>query len=163
MFGKLMSISDELMWRYLNLLSFQTSESLESLQSQVTAGRNPRDVKLELSMELVSRFHSQSAAQQAYDRWLSRFSKKEIPEEIVEIELSCDESQCLATTILRESGLTTSASDARRLIAQGAVHIDRNKLIDPDIALVAPGRYLIQVGKRRIANVVLLRRTPISI
>jgi tyrosyl-tRNA synthetase len=163
MFGKLMSISDELMWRYLNLLSFQTSESLESLQSQVTAGRNPRDVKLELSMELVSRFHSQSLAQQAYDRWLSRFSKKEIPEEIVEIELSCDESQCLATTILRESGLTTSASDARRLIAQGAVHIDRNKLIDPDIALVAPGRYLIQVGKRRIANVVLLRRTPISI
>lgn len=159
MFGKLMSISDELMWRYLNLLSFQTTESLENLKAQVTAGRNPRDVKLELSTELVTRFHTQFLAKGACDRWLSRFSKKELPEEIGEIELSCAEPQCPAASILRESGLTTSASEARRLIAQGAVHIDRDKLTDQDLVLAVPGRYLIQVGKRRIANVVLFRRT----
>jgi len=155
MFGKLMSISDEVMWRYLELLSFLATKEIENLKRQVDEGRNPRDVKLELSTELVSRFHSQRLAHEACDRWLSRFSKKELPEEIDEIDLICTDSQCPVTSILRDSGLTASASEARRLIAQGAVRIDGQKLTNQDLILPAPGRYLLQVGKRRISHVVL--------
>ena len=155
MFGKLMSISDQVMWRYLELLSFLTTEAIGNLKDQVAEGLNPRDVKLDLSTELVSRFHSQRLAREASDRWLSRFSKKEIPDNIDEIALSCDEPQCPVASILRESGLTASASEARRLIAQGAVRIDSQKITNQDLMLSAPGRYLMQVGKRRLSHVVL--------
>lgn len=158
MFGKLMSVSDELMWRYYELLSLDTlPHERERMRSQAESGeRNPKDFKLRLGRELVTRFHGAAAARKAEAAFESRFSRRETPQDAPEVvvELAGDDTLAIAN-VLKAAGLTKSTSEANRLVAQGAVRIDQERIEDPKIALNKGSRHLIQVGKRRIANVTL--------
>ncbi len=150
MFGKLMSISDTLMWRYFELLSFKSMEDIGKLQKETEAGRNPRDVKVMLAQEIVTRFHSSCAAEQALADFEARFKQKAIPDEMPEINLAGAPLGILQ--VLREAGLCASASEAQRNIEQGGVRVDSVKIEDKGIKLDA-GCYVIQVGKRKFARV----------
>lgn len=151
MFGKMMSISDVLMWRYYDLLSFKSSDEINSLKSQVSAGLNPRDVKMILAQEIISRFHSPQAASEAQRQFIEQFSQGKLPEDIPEFALEDLGSRTLAS-ILKLTGLTSSTSDALRLIDQGAVKINGERVSDPQQRLTDP-EVIIQVGKRRFAKV----------
>jgi tyrosyl-tRNA synthetase len=155
MFGKLMSISDDLMWRYLELLSAKSLADVASTRAQVNAGTlHPKDVKVHLAQELVARFHGAEAAERAAKDFDSRFSKKQLdvdslPQALVQLPAG-------ATTLplvraLAEAGLAASTSDGRRLIGQGAVRLDGTRVTDVKAEL-GPGRYLVQVGKLRAAR-----------
>jgi tyrosyl-tRNA synthetase len=153
MFGKLMSISDELMWRYFELLSFRPLADLKKLKKAVSGGANPRDVKVQLADELVTRFHGGEAAKQAQEAFIRQFSQGQLPEDMPEIELKSDGKGLLIGQVLKEAKLTPSTSEALRLIAQGAVRIDGEKVTSRD-AKIAPGTAcVIQVGKRRFARI----------
>ena len=154
MFGKLMSISDELMWRYFELLSFRPLEEIEGLKGRVEIGENPRDIKFELAMEIVARFHDNAAATGARESFISRFRNKETPDEMPEVVLECGDSGTLGIGhLLRQAGLVASTSEAFRLVKQGAVRIDGERVADRDVAVQAGGTYVCQVGKRRFARV----------
>ncbi|MCS3903474.1 tyrosyl-tRNA synthetase [Methylohalomonas lacus] len=151
MFGKLMSVSDDLMWRYFELLSFRPMTEVEALQRAVAEGRNPRDVKFELAVEIVARFHDQAAAEAAREAFIARFREGAMPAEMPAIELAA--GQQLAQ-ILKAAGLTPSTSEAHRMVQQGAVRMDGERLADSR-AEIAPGCYIFQVGKRKFARVTL--------
>lgn len=155
MFGKLMSISDDLMWRYYELLSFRTLEDINGLRSEIDAGRNPKAVKIELAQEIVARFHDGSAAAQAAEAFNRRFSQGQLPEEIPAVTVSVTTEGLPFANVLKMSGLAASTSESHRLVKQGAVRLDGEKVGDSRLVLHAGDEVLIQVGKRRIARVTL--------
>jgi tyrosyl-tRNA synthetase len=154
MFGKLMSISDDLMWRYFELLSFRPIDEIEGFRQQVATGSNPRDIKFLLGEELVERFHSTAAARAARQAFIDRFQKGAMPDDIPECTLPAQDGQGLGIAdALRGAGLVTSNGEAFRMIKQGAVKIDGEKISGRDLVL-APGTVAVcQVGKRRFAKI----------
>ncbi len=152
MFGKLMSISDTLMWRYFELLSFDSLEDIAKLRAEIEAGRNPRDAKVQLAQEIITRFHSKQAAHDALANFEARFRDGAIPENMPEITLPGAPLGVLK--VLREAGLVASGAEAQRNIEQGGVKIDSVKVEDKGLTLIA-GTYVIQVGKRKFARVTL--------
>ena len=155
MFGKLMSISDDLMWRYFELLSFRSATDIAALQKAAREGRNPRDIKIELAMEIIERFHDGAAAEKARDEFIARFSRGEIPDEMSECELATENGELGIANVLRGAGLTASNAEGFRMLQQGAVRVDGVKVADRDLALKAGATYIIQVGKRKFAKVSL--------
>lgn len=154
-FGKLMSISDTLMWRYFELLSRQDLRTIGQWQREVQNGRNPRDVKLDLAEELVARFHGPEAGRRARESFLARFSRGEMPDEIPETELRVPSGPISLPQLLKETGLTKSTSEALRLIRQGGVRIDGVRAEDPELELKRGATALLQVGKRRFLRVTI--------
>jgi tyrosyl-tRNA synthetase len=154
-FGKLMSISDILMWRYLELLSFRPMSELDQWRKEVETGKNPRDVKVALAQEMVERFHSKSAAEQALADFEARFKQNAIPEDMPESILPCGSSGIGIAQVLKQAGLTPSTSEALRMIDQGGVKIDGEKVSDRSLVLPAGTEAVFQVGKRKFARVKL--------
>jgi len=155
MFGKLMSISDALMWRYLELLSFQPPEVIAQWRREVEQGANPRDVKVRLALEIVTRFHSHEAAVCAHEAFTARFQKGLLPADMPDIKLTSASELPLAN-LLKQSGLAASTSDALRLINQGAVRIDGERVTDCALHIGPGATHVIQVGKRRVARVAVV-------
>ncbi|MDH3311059.1 MAG: tyrosine--tRNA ligase [Gammaproteobacteria bacterium] len=153
MFGKLMSISDDLMWRYLELLSAQDLRSIEAWRREVKDGANPRDVKIRLALEMVTRFHSEAAAEQAQRSFIQRFQQREMPTDISEIELAGNGKGLALPRVLKDAGLTASTSEALRLIKQGGVRIDGEKADDPALKIRPGQAHVFQVGKRKFMRV----------
>ena len=153
MFGKLMSISDSLMWRYLELLSFEPAATLAAWRVEVANGLNPRDVKFRLGQEIVGRFHGREAAERAQASFVARFQQGALPEEIPELELASGGARMPISRALKESGLTGSTSEAIRLIKQGGVRLDGERLSDPAAQLNPGETHLFQVGKRKFCRV----------
>src|SRR5260221_8989363 len=162
-FGKLMSISDELMWRYLELLSFESLTTLRKWKEEVTEGRNPRDIKVTFAQEIVTRFHDRAAAERALADFESRFKQGEVPEDIPEVTLSTGGEAMLISQILKQAGLKGSTSEAMRMIEQGGVNVDGEKVSDKALQLLAGGPFVIQVGKRKFARVLLSCRFGVAI
>lgn len=154
MFGKIMSVSDELMWRYIDLLSFKTGVEIQQLKDAAANGTNPRDIKIDFAKEIVARFHDQEKADIAHREFIERFQKGIIPEDLEEILLTSAEPLQLSQ-VLKQAGLTSSTSESIRMLKQGAVKIDSEKASDPTLLLDLNTSYVIQVGKRRIAKVLL--------
>jgi tyrosyl-tRNA synthetase len=155
MFGKVMKISDTLMWRYFDLLSFRSIREINELRDRVEAGTNPRDVKFELARELVARFHGATEAEAAMRDFIAQFSEGALPDDIQEVALAGPPEGLPLARALKEAGLVASTSEANRQIQQRAVRIDRQRVEDRTVML-APGRaYLLQVGTRRYARLVL--------
>jgi len=152
-FGKVMSISDELMWRYFELLSFRPLNEIAALNTAIDEGRNPRDVKFELAEEIVARFHDQAAAEKAKAEFISRFQKGAMPDDIEEITVASKDGGLGIAYLLKEAGLVASTSEAFRMIKQGAVRIDGERVADRETALDAGSTHVYQVGKRKIARV----------
>ncbi|MFZ4076415.1 MAG: tyrosine--tRNA ligase [Legionellaceae bacterium] len=152
MFGKLMSISDELMWRYIDLLSFKSSFEIQSMKQSVKEGLNPRDVKINFAEEIVTRFHSKDEAQTAHQAFIERFQKKEIPDAL-ETQRIDRGSFSTFPQLLKNTGLTKSTSEAIRLLKEGAIKIEGEKVTDPALVLSKDKTYVIQVGKRRIVKI----------
>jgi tyrosyl-tRNA synthetase len=155
MFGKIMSISDELMWRYFEVLSFRSLESIQSLKKAVVNGMNPRDAKFELSEEIVARFHSSIDAEAARREFVSRFQQGAMPEEIPDVTLKSEDGSLGIAHLLVQAGLASSTSDAFRMIKQGAVKIDGQRVDDRSLSLKAGTTHVFQVGKRKFARVSL--------
>jgi tyrosyl-tRNA synthetase len=153
MFGKLMSVSDTLMWRYFELLSFQSLEAIAALRAETESGRNPRDAKVMLAQEIVTRFHSRQAAEAALAAFEARFRDGAIPENIPEISVLGAPIGILK--LLREAGLVASGAEAQRNVEQGGVRVDGDKIEDKALQLSA-GTYVLQVGKRKFARVTIL-------
>jgi tyrosyl-tRNA synthetase len=153
MFGKLMSISDELMWRYFELLSFRPTREIDALKRAVADGRNPRDVKFELGVEIVDRFHGAGSGIAARDAFIARFQQGALPENIEEITLHATQGSIGIGHVLKNAGLVASTSEALRQIRQGAVRVDGEKIEDGGLVFAAGSRHTIQVGKRRIARI----------
>ena len=153
MFGKIMSISDELMWRYFDLLSFRSIDELRQLRSSVEAGANPRDLKAMLADEIVTRFHGRAAARAAHEAFVSRHRHGEIPVDLPEQIVASAGVAMGLPQLLREAGLVSSASEAIRMIRQGAVRVDGERVDDPGASVAADGPAMTyQVGKRRFAR-----------
>ncbi len=156
MFGKLMSISDDLMWRYFELLSFRPSVEIAQWKQQIAdEGLNPRDVKFRLAEELVARFHGIEAGQHALTAFIERFQKGSLPDDLAELQVQSHEGRLPIARLLKDAGLVASTSEALRLIQQGAVRIDGERVEDRCLELVAGSRHVYQVGKRRVACVVV--------
>lgn len=155
MFGKLMSISDELMWKYFDLLSFRSNTELQSLKQQVSEGRNPRDVKFELAKEIVSRFHNQAAADSAQAQFVSRFQRGQLPEDLEKKSVETSGAGIGLAMLLKQLEFASSTSAANRLIEQGAVKIDGEKVVDIKAKLAAGVAYVVQAGKRQAAQVTI--------
>lgn len=154
MFGKLMSISDDLMWRYFELLSFRPVGEIADWRRQVIdEGLNPRDVKFKLAEEVVARFHGIAAGRRALEAFVERFQKGALPEDLAEIAVEARDGRLPVANLLKEAGLVASTSEALRLIQQGAVRIDGERIERRDLELVAGSNHIYQVGKRRIARV----------
>ena len=154
-FGKLMSISDDLMWRYLELLSFQPMSTLRQWKAEVSGGKNPRDVKVALAQEIVARFHSQAGAEQALADFEARFKQNAIPDDLPESLIPCGSSGIGIAQLLKQAGLTPSTSEALRMIDQGGVKIDGAKVSDRSLVLPVGTDAVFQVGKRKFARVKL--------
>ncbi|MES1924541.1 tyrosine--tRNA ligase [Salinisphaera sp. T31B1] len=152
-YGKLMSISDELMWRYFELLSFKPVAQIEAYRAEVAEGANPRDLKYRLADEIVARFHGAGAAQAAHQAFVARFSQGAVPEDVALQELAVSDNGLQTAALLSAVGLTQSNGEGMRLIKQGAVRVDGQRIEDPAAVFNAGGEHLIQVGKRRIARV----------
>lgn len=156
MFGKIMSISDDLMWRYYDLLSFRPLAEIQQLKQDVLAGANPRDVKILLAKEIIARFHDETAAEAAHQDFTQRFSKNALPDDIPEVVLSFAGAAMPITNLLKEAGLVDSTSEAIRMIKQGAVKLNGEQKIEDSKLDVAKGSSQIyQVGKRKFAKVTL--------
>jgi tyrosyl-tRNA synthetase len=159
-FGKLMSISDDLMWRYFELLSFRPLAEVAALRNAVSEGRNPRDVKFELGVEIVDRFHGTGAGARARDAFVARFQQGQVPEKIEQVTLTTDGAPQRLANVLKSAGLVASTSDGNRMIDQGAVRVGQSaellaKVSGRDHTLPA-GKYLLQVGKHKFRWVTLL-------
>lgn len=150
-FGKLMSVSDELMWRYYDLLSFRGNDEIAKLKREVAAGRNPRDVKVMLAQEIVERFHSRKDAEDALADFEARFQRGAIPDEMPEFTLPA----ASVAQVLKQAGLVASTSEALRLIDGGGVRANGEKIADKNLALAAGETVVFQVGKRKFARVTL--------
>jgi len=155
MFGKLMSISDQLMWRYFELLSGRTSAEITDLQGSVRAGANPRDVKFMLAREMVERFHGATAGEDAQQAFVQRFQHRQLPETVPEVALAIGGDAVTLPRLLKAAGLTSSTSEALRLIGQGAVRVDGQRVSDPKATFRSGEQPVCQVGKRRLARVSL--------
>ncbi|HQY47046.1 MAG TPA: tyrosine--tRNA ligase [Usitatibacteraceae bacterium] len=155
MFGKLMSISDELMWRYVELLSFESLATIAGWKRSVAEGANPRDVKVRFAQEIVARFHDQAAARQALEEFEARFRHGEIPPDLPEQFLDVPAEGGAIAQVLRSSGVCPSTSEALRMIEQGGVKVDGQKVSDKGLRLAAGATYVLQVGKRKFARVSL--------
>jgi len=155
MFGKLMSISDELMWRYFELLSFRTLDNIATLQGKVGEGMNPRDAKFELATEIVERFHDAAAATGARDEFVARFQQGAMPEDMPELTLEARDGQLGIAHLLKDAGLVASTSEAFRMIKQGAVRIDGVRVEDRTLQIDAGSTCVYQVGKRKFSRVSL--------
>ena len=151
MFGKIMSISDDLMWRYLELLSFESLETIESWKKEVEDGENPRNIKFRLAEEIITRFHDKDQAKKAQQNFIDRFAKNQIPDEMDEFSFS---KGIKVANLLKDTNLVSSTSEAFRMIKQGAVKIDGEKLTDKDLA-PDEGTLVFQVGKRKFARVTI--------
>ena len=162
MFGKLMSVSDELMWRYYELLSFRSWSEIRGLRKEVDQGRNPRQAKVELALEIVARFHDKKAAEQAEDEFNARFRKGAMPSEIEEKQVMIDTEAIPIAGLLKRSGLVSSTSEGIRMLKQGAVRIDSERVEDGTMTVAAGSAHVIQVGKHRFARVTVLRETGAS-
>lgn len=150
-FGKVMSISDELMWRYFDLLSFRSSQEISNLKRDVGAGFNPRDVKILLAQELVARFHSRAAAERALEDFQARFQRGALPEDMPQLTIPSGQ----IAQVLKQSGLVASTSEALRMIDGGGVRIDGEKVTDKALMLTAGSTVVLQVGKRKFARIAL--------
>ncbi|WP_213610886.1 tyrosine--tRNA ligase [Pseudoalteromonas sp.] len=156
MFGKIMSISDVLMWRYYDLLSSLSIEQIAAQKQRVEQGTNPRDIKIELAKELIARFHSEADAQAAHDDFIQRFQKKALPDEIPELTVNIDEESILIANLLKEAGLVASTSEAMRMIKQGAVKLNgEDKITDTKLEVAKGTTAIYQVGKRKFANITI--------
>ncbi len=155
MFGKLMSISDELMWRWFELLSFRPMGEIEALRRSVGEGANPRDIKFQLGQEIVTRFHDRAAAEAAQAAFIARFQKGALPDEMPEVTLPGEDGGLGIASLMKGAGLVGSTSEAFRLIAQGAVRCDGDRVEDRNLEIRAGNTHVIQVGKRRIARVTI--------
>lgn len=155
MFGKLMSISDQLMWRYFELLTSRTPADLQAMRASVEAGSNPRDIKIDLGLTLVTRFHGAAAAEVARDEFLNRFQRGQLPADMPELEIEVGEEGVTLPRLLKDAKLVSSTSEAIRLVAQGAVRIDGERLADAKQQMLRGETHLLQVGKRRFARVTL--------
>ena len=153
MFGKLMSISDDLMWRYLELLSFESMATIASWQEEVSQGRNPRDIKVLLAQELVTRFHSRFAAEQALADFEVRFKQGILPEEMPEVSVKTSDGSIGIAQLLKQAGLVSSSSDALRMIVQAAVKLDGERVSDKALQLKTGAVVVAQVGKRKFARI----------
>jgi tyrosyl-tRNA synthetase len=154
MFGKLMSISDDLMWRYFDLVSFRSLTEIGKLKAETEGGRNPKEVKIELACEIVSRFHGEASAQAASQAFNQRFAQGQLPDDIAEVSLSVGADGLALANVLKAAGLTSSTSESHRMVKQGAVRIDGAKIEDAKQIVVAGPSLVIQVGKRRIARII---------
>jgi tyrosyl-tRNA synthetase len=153
MFGKLMSVSDELMWRYLELLSFRSLAQIEHWREEVAGGRNPRDIKVLLAQEIVARFHSQKAAEEALAEFEARFQKGVLPEDMPEMSVASTAGQIGIAHFLKQAGLVSSTSEALRMIDQGGVKLDGEKVSDKGLQIKAGATVVAQVGKRKFGRV----------
>ena len=157
MFGKVMSISDDLMWRWFELLSREPLNTIAGHKTQVEEGANPRDIKFKLGVELVARFHGAAAAQSAQEAFIRRFQQGVLPEDMPECTVKSGDEGIVITALLKQAGLTKSTSEAIRMIEQGAVRVDQQRIEDPGLSLKMGDSYVIQVGKRRIARITITR------
>ena len=155
MFGKIMSISDDLMWRYFEVLSFRSLDDIGKLRQAVSEGMNPRDAKFELGQEIVARFHSEAEAQSARQEFIARFQKGAMPDEIPDKALESQGGKLGIAHLLRGAGLVNSTSEAFRMIKQGAVKIDGERVEDRGLEIEAGTTHVYQVGKRKFARVTL--------
>lgn len=153
MFGKLMSISDELMWRYFELLSFRSMTEIALWREKCKQGANPRDYKVKLAQEIIERFHNASASVKALENFEARFQRGALPDEMDELELKIAGTSYGVANILKDTGLTESTSEANRMIKQGAVKIDGEKVSDQKLEISADTNHVYQVGKRKFARV----------
>lgn len=154
-FGKLMSISDTLMWRYYDLLSFRAADEIASFKQQVVEGRNPRDIKVLLAQEIVARFHDQAAAEAALQDFEARFRQGAIPDDLPEITLTAEAGALPIAQVLKQAGLTGSTSEALRMIDQGGVKADGERVSDKGLVLAVGSELVLQVGKRKFAKVLI--------
>jgi tyrosyl-tRNA synthetase len=154
-FAKIMSISDELMWRYIELLSFESLETIAKWKSQVAAGENPRNIKVGFAQEIVARFHSQADAEKALNDFQTR-AKGGIPDDVPEISINIEGENIVITQLLKLAGLVESTSEAYRAIEQGGVKLDSIKVTDKNIKLTKGIRLVAQVGKRKFAKITIL-------
>ena len=152
MFGKIMSISDDLMWRWFELLSFKPINAINELKKEVKSGMNPRDTKILLAEEIIERFHSKDDAENAKNTFLDRFQKGAKPKDIETFSISMDDDIAIGN-LLKESGLVQSTSEAMRLVKQGAVKINDEKIDDPKLSIEKNQELLVQVGKRRFLKI----------
>ena len=155
MFGKIMSISDELMWRWFELLSFKTIDEIKALKADQAQGKNPRDIKIDLAKELIARFHDEQSANLAEENFINQFQKKNIPDNIEEISFSMSGDSMPLANLLKECGMTSSTSEAMRMIEQGAVRIDEKKIIDIKHIVSSNTSAIYQVGKRKFKKITL--------
>lgn len=153
MFGKVMSISDDLMWRYYDLLSFKPKSEIEAIKQKVEAGANPRDSKIDLAKELISRFHNEQGAESAHQDFIQRFQKNVIPDEMPEFEYLLPVEGLMIANVLKDAGLVNSTSDAMRMIKQGAVKIDGEKVDNTKHQFTQPLQAVLQIGKRKFARI----------
>lgn len=154
-FGKVMSVSDDLMWRYFDLLSFIDAAEIAHLKNEVLAGRNPRDIKVMLAQELVERFHSRQAAEEALTEFEARFRQGVLPDDMPELTLKLDTGSLSLVQVLKQAGLTASTSEALRMIEQGAVRANGEKVADKALVIAAGDQLVLQVGKRKFAKVTI--------
>lgn len=156
-FGKLMSVSDELMWRYIELLSLESSTTIQQWKQAVKEGRNPRDIKVKFAQEMVTRFHSADDADDALTDFEARFKRGALPDDIPETIIQTQENALPLTQLLKQTGLTTSTSEAIRLIKQGGIKLDNEKIEDKAIQITQGNTVIIQVGKRKFAKVTITK------
>ncbi len=154
-FGKLMSVSDDLMWRYFDLLSFRPNAEIARFKQDVAEGRNPRDLKVLLGQEIVARFHSAQAADDALADFEARFRQGAIPDDVPEVALRSVNGELGIAQLLKQAGLVSSTSDALRMIEQGGVKIDGERIEDKKLLLKAGSKLVVQIGKRKFARVIL--------
>ena len=155
MFGKVMSISDDLMWRYYDLLSFRPLEEIAELKTRVANGENPRDIKIMLAKEIIARFNDDAAAEGAHQDFIQRFQKNAIPDDMPELEIALSDEGIAIGNLLKEANLVGSTSDAMRMIKQGAVKINGDKVEDTRLVITEKGENVYQVGKRKFARITL--------
>jgi tyrosyl-tRNA synthetase len=156
MFGKIMSINDDLMWRYFELLSFRPMSEIEKFQRQVGEGDNPRDIKFLLAEEIITRFHSARDAESAKQDFIARFAKGAMPDDMPETTLTIEQDDIGIASILKQAGLTSSTSESFRMIQQGAVKIDGAKVTDKALSIDRGAVFVAQVGKRKFARIRLV-------
>ncbi|AUR51961.1 tyrosine--tRNA ligase [Aquella oligotrophica] len=155
-FGKIMSVSDDLMWRYFDLVSLKSPEEISELKLAVNNGENPRNVKVKLAMELVARFHDEEAANAALADFETKFKRNEIPEDLPTQELALEADSITIGVLLKQAGLVASSSEGMRMIEQGGVKIDGEKISDKNYQLAKGSNFVVQVGKRKFARINLI-------
>ncbi len=156
MFGKIMSISDDLMWRYFELLSFRPMDEIEQFKTDIENGTNPRDIKFLLAKEIISRFHNEDAADKSQQNFINQFKKGKIPDDIAEFEFQSTDGSLGIAYIIKDSGMTNGTGEAMRMIKQGAVKIDGEKISDTKLLVASGTTAVYQVGKRKFAKVTII-------